>query len=70
MVNRALRLTARAFNNECDAAISNVRWNNVSRMEARIEKAFEAINKLNQSQTIEISPEYPPAQARGTTSHP
>lgn len=58
MVNRALRLTARAFNNECDAAIGNVRWNNVDRMEARVTKAFEAINKLNESQTIEISPHY------------
>lgn len=58
MVNRAIRLTARAFNNECDAAISSVRWSNILRMEARIEKAFEAINKLNQSQAIEISSEY------------
>lgn len=58
MTNRGIRLTARAFNNECDAAISNVRWNNVDRMEQRIEKAFEAVNKLNQTTSIEISFEY------------
>lgn len=58
MTNRGVRLTARAFNNECDAAISNTRWNNVERMEQRIEKAFEAINKLNQSNAIIISYEY------------
>lgn len=33
MTNRGIRLTARAFNNECDAAISNVSWNNAKRME-------------------------------------
>ncbi len=58
MTNRGIRLTARAFNNECDAAISNARWNNVDRMEKRIEKAHEAINKLNQSSAIIISNEY------------
>ena len=58
MTNRGIKLTARAFNNECDAAISNSRWNNVDRMEQRIEKAYEAINKLNQSSAIVISHEY------------
>jgi hypothetical protein len=29
MTNRGIRLTACAFNNECDAAISSVAWNNV-----------------------------------------
>lgn len=58
MINRAMRLTARAFNNECDAAISNTRWNNVKRMEQRIEKAYDAINKLNASNFITISPVY------------
>ncbi len=58
MINRAIRLTARAFNNECDAAISNTRWNNVTRMEQRIEKAFDAINKLNESNFVSIAPMY------------
>ena len=58
MTNRGIRLTARAFNNECDSAIANSRWNNVDRMEQRIEKAYEAINKLNQSSAIVISHEY------------
>ncbi|OUR70940.1 hypothetical protein A9Q78_11380 [Methylophaga sp. 41_12_T18] len=58
MTNRGIKLTARAFNNECEAAISNVRWNNVTRMEARLEKAFESINKLNQSTAIVISDDY------------
>ena len=58
MTNRGIRLTARAFNNECDAAISNTRWNNADRMEERINKAYEAINKLNESNAIVISPTY------------
>lgn len=58
MTNRGIRLTARAFNNECDAAVSNVRWNNADRMEKRIEKAFDAINKLNESNAIKIAYEY------------
>ena len=58
MSNRAIRLTARAFNNECDAAISNTRWNNADRMEKRIEKAFESINKLNESNKVFIDQKY------------
>lgn len=58
MINRAIKLAARAFNSECDAAISSVRWNNAARLEARIEKAFDSINKLNETQTIVISNQY------------
>lgn len=58
MENRAIRLTARAFNNECDAAMSKVRWNNALRMEERIKKAFNAINKLNESNHVVIDGRY------------
>ena len=58
MTNRGIRLTSRAFNNECDAAISNVSWNNVAKLEVRLQKAFDAINKLNTSSQIHISQDY------------
>ena len=58
MVNRQLRLQLRAFNGEGGSAISNVRYNNVVRMEERIEKAFVAINKLGESQSCFITPGY------------
>lgn len=58
MVNRAIRLTARAFNKECDSAVAKVRWNNITRLEAQINKAYDAINKLNKSQDININPRY------------
>ncbi len=58
MTNRNIRLTSRAFNNECDAAIGNARWNNMDRMEQRIQKAFVGINKLNESNKIFIVDAY------------
>lgn len=58
MTNRSIKLTARAFNNECDAAIAKTRWNNAVTMEKRIHKAFEMINKLNATQDIHISDRY------------
>jgi uncharacterized protein YoxC len=58
MTNRNIKLTLRAFNNECDAAIANTRWNNVNAMEKRIIRAQEQIDKLNASNSIFITPEY------------
>lgn len=58
MVNRAIKLTTRAFNNECEAAIANVRWNNIEKMEDRIQKAFTDINKLNESNHVYINQRY------------
>ena len=58
MTNRAVKLSLRAFNNECEAAISNIRWNNANAMEKRIQRAFEQINKLNESMDIKITDGY------------
>ncbi|MEW6122170.1 MAG: DUF4041 domain-containing protein [Pseudomonadota bacterium] len=58
MTNRNIRLTLRAFNGECDAAIANVRWNNANAMEKRISQAFQQITKLNESNHVFISQEY------------
>ncbi|TGU85321.1 DUF4041 domain-containing protein [Acinetobacter pittii] len=58
MVNRAIKLTTRAFNNECEATIANVRWNNVEKMEERISKAAVDINKMNESNHVYIDQKY------------
>ena len=58
MTDRNIRLTLRAFNNECDAAIANVRWNNANAVEKRVITAREQIDKANQSNTIEITGGY------------
>ena len=54
MVNRQMRLTMRAFNNECEAAIANTRWNNANAMERRILNAAKQINSANKSLQLEI----------------
>ncbi len=58
MTRRYINLTLRAFNGECDSLISKVRWNNVKRFEERITKAFNAINKLGQSNNTFITDKY------------
>jgi hypothetical protein len=58
LINKQIRLSLRAFNNECDAAIGNVRWNNVDQMKKRIERSREAIDKLNESLFIVISEKF------------
>jgi len=58
MTERSIRLTLRAFNSECDAAISNTRWNNANAMEKRIENARNQIDKHNASSAVEITNEY------------
>lgn len=58
MTNRQIRLTLRAFNNECEAAIANARWNNVNAMERRITHAATQINKMNASSHVIIETDY------------
>ncbi|HDZ73068.1 MAG TPA: DUF4041 domain-containing protein [Aurantimonas coralicida] len=58
MINRQTRLTMRAFNNECEAAIANTRWNNVTAMEKRILNAAKGINSANESMNLEINDDY------------
>lgn len=58
MINRQTRLTMRAFNNECEAAIANTRWNNVNAMEKRILNAAKQIDNANESMNLRISDDY------------
>ena len=55
MINRQMRLTMRAFNNECEAAIANVRWNNVVAMEKRVLAAAASIDKENTSMKLSLN---------------
>ena len=52
------KLLLRAFNGECDAAVAKATWNNASKMEERIRKAFDAINDLGDVMKISISTQY------------
>ena len=58
MVNRQMRLTMRAFNSECAAAIANARWNNVAAMEKRILNAAKQIDGANASMNLTIDETY------------
>jgi hypothetical protein len=53
-----IKLTLRAFNGECESLIAKVKWNNVNQMKERITKSFETINKIGESKTVSIQPEY------------
>lgn len=58
MTKHYSKLMLRAFNGECDGAISTVRWYNIVTREMRINKALEAINRLGAVHNISITRNY------------
>ncbi|WP_155594212.1 DUF4041 domain-containing protein [Clostridium tyrobutyricum] len=58
MTNNNIRLILRSFNNECEAAISKVKFSNVESIRNRINKSFETLNKLSQRNLISIKSQY------------
>jgi len=52
------KLMLRAFNGECDVLIAKVKWNNVNQMKERMQKLFDAINKLGQGFNVHLSNQY------------
>lgn len=58
MVKDYVKLILRSFNNECDASIVNVKFNNIESIEKRIRKAFDVLNTLGSKMTISISLAY------------
>jgi hypothetical protein len=58
MVKDYVKLILRSFNNECDASIIKVKFNNIKSIEKKITKAFEILNNLGQRMNIVISADY------------
>ncbi|MBX9573913.1 MAG: DUF4041 domain-containing protein [Candidatus Obscuribacterales bacterium] len=58
MIKQETKLMLRAFNAEVDAAVAKVTWNNISKMEERITKAFTAINDLGSVMQISVTKAY------------
>ncbi len=58
LTNDFLTLILRAFNGECDAAILQVKYHNVKKLETRINKAFKTLNKLSETNQCQIMPTY------------
>jgi hypothetical protein len=55
MTNQYKKLMLYAFNGECDGLIAKVKWNNALKSKERILRAFEAINKLGETQSVFIT---------------
>lgn len=53
-----VKLSLRAFNNECDNIISKVKFNNVEKSSERIKKIFKEINSLTDMQRVSIKQAY------------
>jgi hypothetical protein len=58
MIKDYVKLILRSFNNECDASIINVKFNNIESIEKKIRKAFEILNNLGQRMNIVLSADY------------
>lgn len=58
-IKKEKKLMLRAFNGECDSFIGDVDWNNISKMEIRIQKSYDSINKTHRLHSnIYISERY------------
>ena len=58
MENQLTRLMLRAFNGECDALVTKVRYNTFHRIEKRILSLYDALNKLGRANNCELSSHY------------
>ncbi len=58
MIKDNVKLILRSFNNECDASIINVKFNNIASIEKKIKKAYETLNNLGRRLEIAIVPDY------------
>lgn len=58
MTNDNIKQILRSFNNECEASINKVKYNNIQSIEKRIKTSFEQLNKLNKSIKLSITNEF------------
>ena len=58
MIKEQSDLMLRAFNGEFDAAVAKVKHGNFETIYKRVERAFEAINKLGKSKDVEITTDF------------
>lgn len=58
LVKDNVKQILRSFNNECDAVIDKVKFNNIESIRKKIEKSFNDLNKMNSSMKISIVPKY------------
>ena len=58
LVNDMIKLCLRSFNNECDAAVHNVRFNNFDRCKQKIESSAKSISTTASMMDVSISQAY------------
>lgn len=58
LTNENIKLALRSFNNECDIAVSSVKFSNFDRCQARIKKSYEILNKMSETIQVAISHDY------------
>ena len=58
MTNQNIKQILRCFNDECDMLISKVKFNNVTAFIEKIQKSFDALNRMNTKSAVSISKEY------------
>ena len=58
LVNDMTKLIIRAFNNECDYCVDNVKFNNIEQSVKRITQSFDALNRLGKVMHVEITDKY------------
>ena len=58
MTNDNINQIIMAFNIECDNLIAKVKYNNIQSIQKRIEKTFERLNKLNESNQVRLTSKY------------
>ncbi len=58
MLKEQSKLMLRAFNGESDAAMAKVKYSNIVSLETRINRSFEAINRMGESKHMWITRDY------------
>jgi hypothetical protein len=58
IINSLKKLLIRAFNNECDYCVDNVKFNNIEQSEKRISSSFDTLNSLGEITQVSITNEY------------
>lgn len=58
MINRNIRMTLRAYNNECEVLVNRVTWKNYDSIKGRMLKCRQTYNDLNESLGIAITEEF------------
>lgn len=58
MVKDNVKQILRSFNNECEAIIDRVKFNNIESIRKRIIKSYEDLNKMNSTMKLNNVPAY------------